>query len=306
MLNYSSDYSVDMIRLLVMVKIKTMDLFEEKYLFCNPCVTNNYGRRIKDFEYSCNVKETYTINTPLGTEKGENRFWLGYGHNTEKNNEFREKASLVIEFNPNKCAENEGLLNAVLNRFYYNPKVVAVKSCDICRDFDGIDIDTVVYEKNRKGQEVIFNTQKGRTRYLGKRAGHGSVKVYDKAAESKQADQICTRWEVTLRFKDLYVHDFLTNKIKVADINANLPTVHFGHNGFANCKKMMLNCAIDAIKSGGAKLADFSLHMQKQIKPHLESGALFTISNADMPEIIQSLQVYLKDCLMKTQQRKIG
>ena len=306
MLNHPFNYSVDMIRLLVMVKIKAMDLFEEKYLFCNPCVTANYGSRIKDFEYSCNVKETYTINTPSGTEEGANRFWLAYGHNTQKNNPFREKAGLVIEFNPNKSAENVGLLYTILNRFYRNPKAVAVKSCDICRDFDGIDIDTVVYDRNRKNHEIIFNTPKGRTRYLGKRGGHGTVKVYDKAAELKQADQTCTRWEATLRFKDLSIHDFLTDKVKVEDIKANLPTVHLGDSGFMGGDDMMLKCAVNSIKAGTAKLADFSLYMQKKIKPILERGALFTISNEDMPEIIQSLQVYLKDCLMKTQQRKIG
>ena len=308
MLNHSFYYSVDMIRLLVMVEIKIMELFVEQYLYdvmCdNPCVTYSCGKKLKDFQETFNVQETYTINTPLGTENGENRFWLGFKHNTEKFN--REKASLVIEFNPNKCAENVGLLYTVLNRFYSNPRAIAVKSCDICRDFDGIDIDTVTYEKNRKNQEIIFNTQKGRTRYLGKRGGHGTVKVYDKAAELKQVGQVRTRWEATLRFKNLYVQDFLNNKIKVDDINANLPTVHFGDKGFADCNNMMLKCAINAIKSDSAKLADFSPYMQKQIKPYLERSALFTISNKDMPEIIQSLQVYLKDCLMKVQQRKTG
>jgi hypothetical protein len=72
-----------------------------------------------------------------------------------------------------------------------------------------------------------------------------------------------------------------------------LPTVHFGNNGFIGGDDMILKCAVNTIKNGGAKLADFLPYRQKQIKPYLEGGALYTIGNDELPHIIQSVNTYL-------------
>ena len=126
--------------------------------------------------------------------------------------------------------------------------------------------------------------------YLGKRGSNGRLKIYDKAAEQKQPDRICTRWEATLKFKNLTMHDFLIGKVTVKDVNANLPTVYIGENGFANSDNIMIKCASYAVRAGYVKLADFTRYLRKQITPHLEQGALYTVGNADLPDMIQAVQ----------------
>ena len=289
--NHSSDYSVDMIRLSVRVERKLMELFIAQYLTDHIFVRYYQKNSYKEYRHNFSIHEPY--DSCLSIENEKTRFWLGFQHYTEKSG--GRDADLVIEFNPNKCAGNEGFLHLILSHFYYNSGAIEVKSCDICRDFDDIDMDTVTYEKNRKSHEIVFNTQKGRAKYLGKRGGHGTVKVYDKAAELKKTDKVCTRWEATLRFKELYIRHFLTDGVTVENLKVNLPTVHLGDRGFADYKDIKLNCVVHAIKSNFAKLADFSSHMQNKIKPHLESGALFTISNENLPEILETLKNYLKN-----------
>ena len=293
MFNYSSVYSIDMIRLSVMVEKKRMEAFRTQYMNDNPLVNYYSKNSFNDYRHNFSIYEAnFHDGSDTRIKNEKNHFWLGFQHYAE--NFDAGVAELAIEFNPNKCADDKGFLYLILSHFYYRSGSIGVKSCDICRDFEGIDIDTIAYEKNRKNHEIIYNTPKGRSRYLGKRRGHGTVKIYDKAAELKKSDYVCTRWEVTLRFKELYMRDFLTDEVTVENLKVNLPTVHFGDNGFADCKDMKLKCAVHAIKSDFAKLANFSTHMQEKIKPYLEKSALFTISNADLPQIIQSFREYLK------------
>jgi len=251
------------------------------------------GRSISEYKHNYIIRESYYVDTSFGKMRNESKFWVGLQHNSERTDQ--DKTTLVVEFNPNKCDLKNGLLNHVIERFAYTPpEGVAIKSLDICRDFEGIGINSVTYDKNRKSHEIIYNTAKGKTIYLGKRGSNGRVKIYDKAAEQKQPDKICTRWEATLKFKNLTMRDFLHGKVNVEDINTNLPTVYIGESGFANSDNIMMKCASYAVKTGYVKLADFTRHLRKQITPHLEQGALCTVGNADLPDMIQAIQAYFK------------
>jgi len=270
-----------------------MEQFANQSLKYNTNSHHYLGRSISEYGHNFKIREPYFIDTPSGKMRCENNFWLGLQHNSESTNQ--ATTTLVIEFNPNKCNINRGLLNAVLSRFFRFPQNIQIKSLDICRDFNDIDINAVTYDKNRKSHEIIYNTAQGKTVYLGKRSSNGRVKIYDKAAEQKQPDMVCTRWEATLKLKDLSMHDFLLGKVTADDINANLPTVYIGENGFVSSDDIMLKCATYAIKTGHVKLADFTRYYRKQITPHLEQGALFTVSNTDLPDMIQAVRAYLKD-----------
>lgn len=97
-----------------------------------------------------------------------------------------------IEFNPNKCATQEGFLEWY-GRFLGYCYTTTLKRYDLAIDIP-IDRSSCCLVKDHR--KYAFISDKTKTEYLGQRNKPGFVKLYDKAAERK-LDYPLTRLEVT-------------------------------------------------------------------------------------------------------------
>lgn len=286
------NFLVDMLRLETRVDFEDIERFFDERLIFNPYVEQYLRNGIQDYRYNFKINETYSYATPFGAVNGENNFFVAYKHNSEIT--YKRRFNLIIEYNPNKCNTGEGLLHLILDRYFKRLAHINVKSCDVCCDMFDIGIDDVSYDLNRKTTRKDYITAKGHTIYLGERASHGQVKIYDKGAEQK-TDKKWTRWETTLKLNNSITFAHLLSGLVTNDIiNANLPTVYIGDNGQLGCDDIIIKCAVNAIKTGFAKLSDFTYHQRKKIKPYLADTALYTIGNKEMPLIIDAIVTYLK------------
>lgn len=287
------NFKVDMIRMEVRADKDDVEHYFGIIFTDNPYVKHRMRSKIRDYRHSFEIHETYKTETPFGNVEGRNNFIVLYQHNSEKAN--KQRYNLVIEYNPNKCNTNEGLLKLVLVRYYMRLERVKLKSCDICCDIEGVDIDTVTYQRNGKSIERTIRGPKGRTIYIGKRGTHVQIKVYDKAVEQKKYG-VLTRWETTLKFHDASVGIFLIDEYDKDDceiFKINLPDVYLGDNGkLDDVEDIMIQCAVYAVKTCHKKMSQFTYYHQKKIKPYLTSTSLFTIGNSNIPEIINAIVTY--------------
>lgn len=288
------EFNVDMLRM--ETKVKTTDFYY--FMSClsgNPSIEFYLGKGIKNYRYNYLISESNHHSTPYGDINDTYSFYLGFLHNSEKLNKFYH--NLVIEYNPAKCNVSEGLLNLILKQYFSRLEFVNFKSCDICCDIFGIDMNSVTFYRNRKNNEMYIRSQSGETYYIGSRNSDGRVKIYDKAAEQKKDDK-WIRWEATIKPDEVFTVAYLITDFEPL-INeffeTNLPTVYFGDNGSIDlCPDILLKSAVYSIKKGYLKLNDFNGYYRRKISPVLSSTALYKISNDNMPDIIRTIVDYYR------------
>lgn len=139
----------------------------------------------------------YRHNFKLLDSSGSSYF-VCIGHNMEKSvkNQSWKKASLVIEYNPNKVTL--GPLEASILHLFMN-NGLEVRSLDWAVDLDGIRTSDLNVDSMKKAEYTTMGFRStDPTYYFGK--GDGRVKIYDKARELKLDPSIHrTRIEVSLK-----------------------------------------------------------------------------------------------------------
>jgi len=289
------NFSVDMVRLVVPVRMGDFVTFCNQYLSIHPAVKEYHSFRPKDYRYNYSVEDDFLYIKDYGimTDFGEvtcNKFYFAYQHNMEEvSGSDLKKYNLVLEYNPNKCDITRGLLSKLLHRFFNDEQKVRFVSCDICCDFENLTMDNVVVDMKYKQTFVDYRMNGGRTFYVGKRGSNGQVKIYDKAAEQKMKDKVLTRWEVHLTFDDLYMNMILGRAVVVKEC---LPTVYFGGGQEKLIEDVKMRCCVMAIKEGYANLKEFSRPYREKIKPYLGDTAQVVIDNTNCKELRETIITY--------------
>lgn len=155
--------------------------------------------------------KSYKYNYSVEVEGGS--YYVGYWHNTEKNNGgFR---SLKLQYNPNKINKFDNALERLVY-YCFSQRKTRLKSFDVAFDIP-IAFGNFILDK---GVKQNLNTYKG-TYYIGERSN--GVKIYDKQKESGLSDPL-TRYEVRLTLDNVSL-----NTIKlISDYeNDGLPTITF-------------------------------------------------------------------------------
>lgn len=192
-------YSVDMLRLNFDVG-KSIDNFV------------NYIKWIAEYNTSVDVKDSFSSRPHsykyLWSFKTVNCAWavgMDLGNNAA------DKTKGFIEFNPNKCM-NDDLFVDFIRALKNNACIVEFKRADIAIDYQ-VDRSLIGLERDGKRiYQCVIGGDGSRTEYSGLRSHHGFVKLYDKTAESKLKRPL-SRLEIT------------TEKLTVDDMNAIFPKV---------------------------------------------------------------------------------
>lgn len=189
------EYSLDMIRLSSRVLLKEFENYINYYISLNYDTHSLFEQwdsfKIREYRYN------FKVNV-LDQVTGEvNSYWIGYKHNTEKNDDYG-RYSLVVEYNPNKInIDKNSMLYELLHQFFIFSEFKLV-SVDLAMDLHGLDISNIQYDKNRKRDVRIFGYGDNKTVYIGK--GNGRTKIYNKALERGLEGEKWTRYEVTLQY----------------------------------------------------------------------------------------------------------
>lgn len=289
------EFSVDMIRLVTRVQIGDFDLFNRQYLACNPSVNSYMKSRLQDYRYNFAVEETALYMQMTGENGGDyvpcNKFYFAYQHNQEqiKTSELT-KYNLVIEFNPNKCDIACGLLNRILKKFFNDVHETKVVSADFCTDIEGVPIGNVMVDRGLKRTYIDYQSNNGRTLYVGKRGTNGQVKVYDKAAELGLKNKVLTRYECHLVFEDLFADMIMGRGFSISDC---LPKVYFDSGQEKLDEELMedvkLRCCVMAVKNGYANIKEFNRKYREKIMPYLENTAKVIIDNSVLKTIRETI-----------------
>lgn len=290
------NFSVDMVRLTVPVRMGEFTTFCNQFVSIHTGVKERRSSRTKDYRYNYSVEDFLFMSQgeyEVMSEWGQvtcNKFYFGYQHNMEEMSASElKKYNLVLEYNPNKCNTMKGLLRRILKRFFSDEQKVRFVSCDICCDFENLTMDNVVVDMKSKHTFVDYRANGGRGFYIGKRGSNGQVKIYDKAAEQKLKDKVLTRWEVHLAFDDLYMNMILGRAISVKEC---LPTVYFGGGQEMLIEDVKLRCCVMAIKNGTANIKEFAQKYREKIKPYLACTAQEVIDNSKCKELRNTIIAY--------------
>ena len=285
------DFKVDMIRLVTKVSQSEYNTFFMQYVPNNFCIKQYLGYKKQDYHYNLSIDETAVYNevdmSTGSTIIPNNRFYVGYQHNQERLVEFSgKKYNMVIEFNPSKCDITMGLLKIILKRFFYDVHSIKVVSADFCTDVEGVPLDNVTIDMGRRRTYIDYQTDKGRTKYVGRRGSNGQVKVYDKAKELGIENKILTRWECHLAFEDLYADMVMGRGFRIADC---LPTVYFDNGQEMLIEDVKLRCCVMAVKNGYVNIKEFDTRYRQKIKPYLEDTAKLVIDNTNLKNIRETI-----------------
>lgn len=267
-----------MVRLEARVEYDFFMGFANKFLSGNTDV--EHFEKFKMLDYRHNFRVFNDDN--LFDEKKS--FYLGYIHNTEKpGSSGKKKYKLVIEFNPNKMLMDFGLLNTVLSWFFCDVDNVKFVSCDICTDFEGIAIDSVIVDKGSKRTFIDYQKNGGRGLYIGKRGSNGQVKVYDKAKELGLKDKVLTRWEGHFTFEHLYLNMVLAQGFVIDEC---LPRVSFPTGEQVDViDDLRLRCVVECVRNGFVRLDDFEKRYRQKIRKCLENTSYTHIDNASLKDL---------------------
>jgi len=204
-------YSVDMVRMKTKVPKEYWSRFVKSKLDLEPGAIYWRKTDFKSYGHNWQIRQSHEMG-------GEYSYWLGYAHNSEDSTS--QEASLVIEYNPNKCPI-DGLLEYILGEFYAS-KDTEIVTLDIAMDFE-VNITNLIVDKFRKNKMKIIYGGQGEddlTYYLGQ--GDGRIKIYNKARELG-VDGDLTRYEVTKKINKK-IRDVLMPEF---EFEAEIPTVGY-------------------------------------------------------------------------------
>lgn len=260
-----------MIRLKIKVPFYKVFGFFQYYNYLQDTGTVNVyiGRQIKQFGYNYSFKF------------GEEKFWIGFRHNTEKATD--EHTYLYLEFNPNKAMENF-LLKRILNEFYWDFENVVVVSCDVAKDLR-CNIANVFYDNKKKRLVKQFISDKGKTIYIGK--DDGRTKIYDKAKEQGLKGIEWTRFEVSIRIEhNLY-------NVKSFSYNKELPSIMVAENSlFIKAEERAI---IYALMDNIVELKELKRTTKNKIINIMESFKVgITINKKEITDLLVGLKEKIK------------
>lgn len=283
--------SIDMVRLQVNVYTCFFEEFCRQYFTDNPDVYFYNGFKINDYHDNFKINEYVKNNNPFDRQDCYNKFWVGFHHNAEQNGE-KHKYSLVIEFNPNKCYFSEGLLNKILSTFFMDLSNVYLKSVDIAFDLY-VPITNFLVDKCTKHYFCDIVSDVGRTFYIGSPGSNGRVKIYDKAAEQKLDGVDWTRWEITIKFSDVFLSQILLNSF---DFDFNVPDVFYFDELNFNDFDVKMRCYIYSVLNGFVKFNEFSRKIREKIKQTLlQSASIKRIDVTYKPKVYITIISFFKD-----------
>lgn len=284
------DFSVDMIRISTRVSVGDFKKFYLK-IVDNPEFYSYIGHGISEYHYNFSVKENLGSLDVDFLKSEYNNFYFAYQHNNERSCSDFSKYTFVLEYNPNKCLTDYGILNYILKTFFGKINDIKLRSVDLCADFYDIPIDFFVFDKNRKRYVCDLTGNNGRTIYIGKRGSNGRVKIYDKAAETGSGG-VWTRYEVTLTFEDTYFSNVLFSDFSVS---ACLPSVFVNTGQLALLPDAKLRAAVLCIQNGLMSLSDFDSRYRQKIKNYLGDSSSFVIDDSVKNDLSKTIVNYVED-----------
>ena len=251
-------YSVDMIRLKTYI---TYIKFKELEFLLNSV----YKDKIKKFWVS-DRPMCFHYNYDIAFENCS--FYFAFMHNNESVNYNREdlEYNFTIEFNPNKCRDNNLVLH-ILNNFgnWY------LRSLDLAIDIPINILDIIVDISGRRKLQTISYGGDNLFYTFGK--GDGRVKIYNKKVESNlNIVGHLTRVEVTKEFDDYPIL-----KIKLFKFDKNIfPILYLNQYVFSfsdvTTKDKTTMALLYAVQSG-FPIKDLTRRYREKIKELLEGGS---------------------------------
>lgn len=253
-------YSIDMIRLKTYISYSVFSEIEFRFKTC----WKDYIKRY----YTTPQQKQFFYNYVI--EVGDNSFWFGFCHNTERRSFFEESEyNFTIEFNPNKLKDNkiiEYLLNLSGKWF--------IKSFDLAMDLKINILNIITDTSGRKRDLITSYGFDDKTIVSGK--GDGRVKIYNKKKESNlKIVHDLTRIEVSREIDDFPVGDI--KNFNYGDIFPNLYINNYIYT-FEDYKDKTLLAILYAVQSG-FPMKDLTRVYKNKIKKLLEGGYKIRFSN---------------------------
>ena len=271
-------YSVDMLRLKTYIRyIK----FNELEFLLNSV----YKERIKKFWIS---DRPMCFHYNYSLEFDDCSFYFGFMHNSENVNYNREdlEYNFTIEFNPNKCRDNNLILH-ILNNFgnWY------LKSLDLAIDIPINILDLIVDISGRRKMQTL--SYGGDNIYYAFGKGDGRVKIYNKKNESKlNIVGHLTRVEITKEYDD---YPIMKTKLFKFD-NGVFPIIYLNQYVFSfsdiTTKDKTTMALLYAVQSG-FPLKDLTRRYREKIKELLEGGSKIKFNAKTATDVIlQTIYFY--------------
>ncbi|MFW6025812.1 MAG: replication initiation factor domain-containing protein [Candidatus Woesearchaeota archaeon] len=233
-------YSVDKISLRRYVNKDWIKIMQS--IMHNPDVEYYMSADFKGYKHNWNIKTNDNGN-----------FYVGALLNiADKNTE--NNIHVKLEFNPNKCKNNELLLYVISNIFknndveikqtgkkdYYVKKAgqIEIQRVDIAIDMPDVHINNLVFDLADKKSYKIFKYPGygNKTIYLGSRK-RDQITIYNKAQEQNLTEEFgfdydWTRYEISLKDslkndKDTMYNYFTINNIKDWNLKKELPRIYY-------------------------------------------------------------------------------
>lgn len=195
---YFMDYSYTLDKLVVVMRVKVSRI--NTILNSLRFGTSSYGVLEKDWigHGIAGYHENLTVCLPSG-----HSYFFATRPNNDAPNEYWETCK--VEFNPAKVGCDPGF-----NAFYL-ALLGACKHLDFKRFDVAIDIpierEKVLLLKDIRKQTTVEYSAANKTTYLGLRASHGNVKLYNKQLES-DLEYPMTRLEITLDYENSRYKEF--------------------------------------------------------------------------------------------------
>lgn len=228
--NYS--YCVDMIRLKTEISLNEFEQkIKSRLLFYRSCIEQWTSSRINEFYYNFNYNDDNCS------------FWFGYISNKNANalQNSDKPRNFTIEFNPNKCKDNNLLVSILQSCNNWT-----IKSIDFALDVETNILNLCGFDKQRKSYfKTIDNGESDKTYYMGVK--NNRVKIYNKKIESNLDVLDLTRIEITKYldlpiqeikdfefgyFPDLYFNDYqldFTDLMQDKNLSALIFAVNHGY-----------------------------------------------------------------------------
>jgi hypothetical protein len=133
-----------------------------------------------------------------------NSFYMGVNANWEQRSEYA--VTVRLEFNPAKVA-NHVVFKKLHHDIVFNAKYIDFKRYDLAVDVP-VSRRDIWIKKDKRTYKCYKNSELDKTEYLGQRAKHGQVKLYNKQMEAK-LNYPLSRVEITVDYEKCTFEDLL-------------------------------------------------------------------------------------------------